>query len=232
MTEKQLISNIRGLKQIKPKQNWVLLTKNQILSGNQRQPEFTRDISFRSVFSKVFNVFFQRKLAYALATILLMAGVLSFMNLMFFNGSTEIQEQVPSSVAVIKSSVEEFKAKSQNLVDVAKNKPQDFALAVKEVKKAAESLTEAIEKEPELAKEIALDIKDNGVLLSIVSEAEVEQASETLYKTIVDQIIGDVKPDSLTDEKRAEFDKLKESYEKGDYSGSVALEKILLIINK
>ncbi len=59
MTEKELFTNLRKLRHIKPSQNWVNLTKNQIL----HLPEEKSALTFTSTFERIFFPIFKPALA-------------------------------------------------------------------------------------------------------------------------------------------------------------------------
>lgn len=72
MTEKELISQLQGLKQIKPRQDWVVLIKKQILEGEIIEPK-------TSFFSQMLSVFrFNYRPAFAVLTIAVLFGLFGF----------------------------------------------------------------------------------------------------------------------------------------------------------
>ena len=81
MQEKQLINKLKELQQIKPRKDWVLLVKNQILADEK--PAFTKGFSEAkqafNILSFLPALIYQRKLAYAFATFLfMMVGMFGF----------------------------------------------------------------------------------------------------------------------------------------------------------
>lgn len=231
MEDNNIIFKLKELKEIKPRKEWAVLLKNQIIENNATT--VNNKATYAGFLPNVFKAYFSGRLVYSLATLLLIiAGVAGFVGYGVLNvGDSQKSIASLSSVNSSKNSnVEEFKAKSQNLIDVAKNNPQDFALAIKEIKTAAKNLTEAIEKNPKLAGEVAMEVKNNGTLLSLVSETELEEASSLLYKAIDEQMIRDIENTTLTEDKKITFDEAKDLFAQGKYSD--ALEKILLIGNQ
>ena len=76
ITEKQLIDSLKQLKEIKPRKEWALLLKSQILAEKQvtvaeikTAEKPTKSIGILDIFS---SLFFQRKLAYSFAAALLL----------------------------------------------------------------------------------------------------------------------------------------------------------------
>ena len=232
MEDSKLIFKLQQLKQIKPRKEWAVLVKNQIFENNIS--DVTSKATYASLLPNIFKAYFGKRLVYSLATLLfIISGVVGFVRYGVLNVKVSQKSiaSLSSTESPLKNSdVEELKLKSQNLINVTKNKPQDFALAIKEIKTAANNLTEAIEKNPKLAGEVAMEVKNNGTLLSIVSETELEQASDALYKVIDEQMIKDLEKTTLTEDQKITFDEAKNLFEQAKYSD--ALEKILLINNK
>jgi hypothetical protein len=80
ITQKQLIEQMKMLKEIKPRKEWAVLLKSQILAEKQAETKIiaqpTNTIGIMDVIS---SVFFQRKLAYAFTAVLFMiVGVFGF----------------------------------------------------------------------------------------------------------------------------------------------------------
>lgn len=74
MTEKELIGNIRKLRQIEPRKDWVILTKRRILGEEKSLGGLISESA--NIFQKVF---FQYKLAFAsLSAILILVGIFGF----------------------------------------------------------------------------------------------------------------------------------------------------------
>ncbi len=237
MTEKELISCLQSLKQIKPRENWVFFAKNQILNPSTslgaRNNVFDNKMVRSSVLSDVFKVIFQRKLAYVLAAFLLVvSGLFGFMKYDLTNKTADladvkVTQQSHENLTAIKSSVEDFKTKSRNLSDAVKDKAQNPDLAIRQVQEAAHKLTDALQKNPELAKVIALDVNNNKTYLDIPGGNDASEVNN-VYKTIDDQLIKDIEKASLTKDQEDEFTRIKDFYANGgDYS--IVLRDILLM---
>ena len=161
MTEKQLILKLQALKQVKPNQEWAGLIKSQIFGpiSQTLKPVFKKEAAQKLNLADLIYSLFQnplkRKLAYSFAVLVFVMAGLGIVANVLQSRPGQISNNSNTQIAVVKSEVETFKAKSQNLIEIARHKPQDFALAVSEVKSAANELVQAIEKAPELAKEIA-----------------------------------------------------------------------------
>ncbi|MBX4200980.1 hypothetical protein KW786_02520 [Candidatus Parcubacteria bacterium] len=230
MEDKELIAKLQELKNIKPSNTWVLLSKQNIL-GNAKpvmQP------AYKSTFSSVMSlVMAQRKLAYALASILLVFG-----GLVGFLRYGLPQSNVPgNSVAVLsaQAALSDFKTKSQNLATVAGDKSPSSSrpLAVKQAKDAVKNLEETIKKDPEAAKSVALDVNNNKTLLNVTGEdedtAELKASENELYKTLAAQLIKDLEGETLTPGQKDQLATIKEGFNKKGADYSVTLRDILLL---
>jgi len=235
MTEKELIAKIKELRQIKPREDWVLFTKKELFKDESRR-------KWLSVFRPEVNFIFRHRPVFATLVILLvLIGVFGF-----------AQNSVPGdSLFPLKKIAEEsekFFASEKNearinlelvnrrLDDLEKiaesNQTQKLASAITEyqesVNKAAESLAGAEPKEiVEQVKQLEekeRKIKSYGV--------EIAQSSEEL-KDVLSQItereIQDLEKRSLTPEQEKLLEEIKEDYKAGKYSQ--ALEKILILSN-
>lgn len=220
MTEKELISKLQGLKQIKPRENWVVFAKSEIFSNNLIENK-------SNVFSNVLNVIFQRKFAYAFAVFLfIFAGGFGFMKY-GFPGDTKVAQQSTVVLASIKSNVESFNIKSQNLADALKDKSQNPDLAIKEVKNAANKLTDELQKNPQLAKVIALDVNNNNSLLNIPGGNDVSEVID-MCKAIVTPLIEDLKKRTLTEDQETELKRIESHFNNGG-NCTTALRDMLLM---
>lgn len=227
MTEEQLTSKLQELKQIKPRKEWVVLAKSQILGNNV----FNSKIDGNSVLLDILRLIFQRKFAYSLVAFLFVtAGLFGFMKYVLPDNKTQsvkVAQQSQENLVSIKSDIEDFKAKSKNLSEIAKLNSQDITSAVEEVKDAAKGLTDAIEKDPQLAKAVALEINNNKTYLDIPGGDGLKETSDILYKTIDNQMIEDLENTTLTESQQEALYIAKDLYNQGKYS--YALESILLL---
>ena len=80
ITQKQLIEQVKGLKEIKPRQEWVSLLKSRIIAERQTENAFQNTPAKKAGILDILPyVFFQKKTAYAFATLVfLVVGVLGF----------------------------------------------------------------------------------------------------------------------------------------------------------
>jgi hypothetical protein len=239
MNEKQLIAKIQELRQIKTRQEWVVLVKAQILGNNVAENKWEKDkarnVSILDIFR---SLIFQRRLAYSLAIIVLVIiGMFGFAqytvpgDLLFPVKKITEQSQTPLEIAI---------SRSDDLVKVAKtNKLQNLPPAIREfqasISQAAKNLTEEVDKKDSRAiKEIAFQVKkleDNKKQLETLgidlSEAQETKELNDALAPLVEREIEDLEKATLTDDQQKTLDEIKDLYKQGNYSD--ALEKVLLI---
>jgi len=230
-TQNGLINRLASLKQVKPNQEWVVLTKNQILIHTFVAPKVQK-ADYVVFWKGFFQSTFTKKLAYSMAVLLFVVSVGTFF--VFKNSFVNDQNNVAkndSSLASLQSSVASFTEKSKNLSQVAKYNPENVPTAVQEVSDAAKNLTAQIQKNPKLAKDVALEINNNKTYLDIQGsdEDDLKETSSNLYKTVVKQMIKDLEAQTLTDSQQESLDAVKSLYDDGNYTS--ALENILLLNN-
>jgi hypothetical protein len=229
-TQKQLISKLKELKQIKPTNEWVSLSKMNILGSDVSVYKEVLQPARQATFSNIFSSIFQRKLAYAFAVLLLMfvgtVGVLKYET----SNTAKVAGNLQSDAVAqntLKSNLEDFKVKSQNLATALKDNSENSTVAIKEVKDAASKLTSELQKNPELAKTIALDINNNKSLLDIPGGNDTPQVVN-IYEELDKQLIEDLKKVSKTKDQQDEFDRIEKSYNEGlDYA--TVLRDLLLM---
>jgi len=247
MTEKELIAKIKELRQIKPKKDWVVLAKAQIL-GEEKLPVEVKPQHF-SVFplNEVIaglRVIFTHKFAFATLTlILVLVGVFGFAqntlpgDLLFpikkisEQGRTFFvsnQEKPTIQLELTNKRLEELKK-------IAKaNQTQKLAPALKEFQASINQAAENIKniKEPQkITKEIVFQTKKLEE-----SKAEVEALGVVIGETgeledalsqLVTREIKDLETRTLTEEQSRILEEVKKDYEAKNYSK--ALEKILTL---
>lgn len=225
MNEQELISKLQSLKQIKPNQEWVLLTKNNILRESSVSQTLVK-ANFASTTGGVFNMIFGRRFAYVVVAFLFIvtAGVFGVTMLPHSTNNNQ------ASLVAIKGNVEEFKAKSKVLSEIAKSMSHNVPVAVKEVEDVAKEIANAIQKEPSLAKEVALEINNNKTFLNVEGEAKLQVSMDDLYKTTAENLLESYKHASLSEDGQKALHRITEAEEAGKYEGKYSnlLEDTLL----
>jgi uncharacterized membrane protein YdfJ with MMPL/SSD domain len=232
MEDKDLILKLKELKHIKPSNTWVLSVKKEILKTAKPQAL----PSYNTTFSSLSGFMMQKRFAYALASILLIVGgIVGFMKY-------GIPQNVPSnSVASLASAetdlqnkLKDFKTKSENLAIVSTDTTQttSYPTALKQAKEATKNLTQAVQKDPELVKSIALDVNNNKTVLDVAGgtkDKELKANADDLYKTIDEQMIKDLEGSTLTQDQQSELVRIKAEFNKKDADYATVLRDILFL---
>ncbi len=239
-TQKQVIEAIKELKSIKPRQEWAILLKSQILSP-EPEPQKARELPAQKIsFWQIMQtVLFQKKLAYAFAAfIFVITGMFGFAqytvpgDLLFpVKKLAEQQFQSPLVIAV---------NRSNDVLQVAKEK-KDVYPAISELKAsladAAKNLAQSIAQAgKDSIRQIAADVKkieDNKKQLQtlgidIDSTQETKDLDNALAPLVQAEIV-DLEKAILADEQKAQLALAEELY--GQQKYSEALEIILTITN-
>lgn len=239
MTEQELIYKLQSLKQINPRENWVLFTKNQILNNEYTNQPNVR-VNYASVFNGIFKMAFSRNVAYSVAVFLFImtVGIFAIMKgILPNNSSLNLGQNSTASLVAIQGNVEEFKMKSKTLSDLTNYNSENVSLAIKEVEDVAKELTGAMQKDPQLAKQVALDINNNKTYLEITGgEGDLQATLDVLYKTTVEQLIKDFDNATLTESQQKSLDRIKSllsqtsgNQEQDRYDFTDGLEDLLLL---
>ncbi|MFH0943335.1 MAG: DUF5667 domain-containing protein [Candidatus Beckwithbacteria bacterium] len=237
ITAKELIAEIKELRQIKPDQNWVFSVKNRIL-GEQKERQ--------SVLNILANLLFQPKVALAgVSTLAILFGILVLS-----------QDSLPGdSLFALKRVVERGQTLfisqdniAQNNLETANKRLGELTKIAKsnQVKKIAPALQEYQASLAEAAKNLikaAATTSDPLIIKNIVLEtqkleenrAELERIygiagldakqGENPVQLVTDWLIKDLEKRTLTDEQELLFEEAKNDYAGENYNS--ALEKIL-----
>ena len=237
ITEKQLIESLSQLKEIKPRKEWAVLLKSQILAEKQAEIKFakaaTTSIGFMDVLS---SVFFQRKMAYSFAALaFVIVGLIGFAqytvpgDLLFpVKKISEQSEAALTGQTAQRQNVLTLSNRVNDLAMVAKEGRKDsIPSAISEINAIAKTIKDNPTKDSQTIKEIASSLKT----LSDVPGADLttNQDVKDLYQTVVQSQIADLQKTTLTDEQSKTLAEVEDLYGQGKYAD--ALEKILLINN-
>ncbi len=239
ITQKQLIEQIKTLKEIKPKKEWATLLKSTLLS-NRVPSRMTGQIPVRGVsFSDIFSaIFAPRKLAYSFAVILfLIVGVFGFAtqtvpgDLLFpIRKIAEQSQAALSGQTMLRQDVAGFSNRINDLAQVAKDgRVDNIPSAIIEISNNASKLVKELKtdspKDSETIKEIAASLK---TLASVGgTDLSENQDVKNLYQAVVQNQIADLHKTTLTDEQKNVLVEIEDLYSQEKYTD--ALEKILLI---
>jgi len=248
ITQKQIIESLKQMKEIKPRQEWAILLKSQILAPKQVEIEvpvkqktilrqgYAREKSV-GILDIISSVFFQRKLAYSSALALfLIVGIFGFAqytipgDLLF--PLKEVTEQSTAALTghtTLNQDVANLNNSINNLAQVNKDGRKD-------------TIPSAISKINASASVLANNLINN----SVQDPQKLNEISQTLNKTLADipgtdltetsgvqdllqALIADYQKTTMTDDQKDTLTEAKDLYNQGKYTD--ALEKILLINN-
>lgn len=232
MTEAELIKKIKTLKEIKPRKDWVVLTKTQILGNVEVRPQLFLFPFFKPAYAGLF-------------LFLLLIGLAEFSQgalpgdpLYSLKRITERTQSVfVSKEEQPKLQLELTNKRLEELNKVAEtNQVKNLAPALSEFettkiaakKEVVNSIKNKSGKEAtKVAKDIASklnEVNENEkkvyATLNIESTGGVEQTAE---KAVVEILIKDAKNSTLTEEQKADLVKVEEYYKSGDYQEALNL---------
>jgi len=244
MNDKQLISKLQELRQIKPSQDWVVSLKREIVGG---QPGFGTQIL--TVFEVLPRMIFQSKLAYAtIACFAILFGTFTFAqntvpgDLLFSVKKMAEQSQgaLLSSANQSNYNLDIVNRRLGELADVIKeNKTNNIAPAIQEVKNGIAQTVKDISSNTNDFTSIAVKVqkiqqaKRNVETLGVVMLQESNELNDALAPLVENEIkVLTQSSDSgnLNLEQEIRLVEVKSHYKKGEYTA--ALEKILLITTK
>lgn len=234
MTEKNLIRQLKELKEIGPRKDWVLLTKRQILPEEE---------SVRHSVSNAFAIF-HWKLAFApVISVFIIIGLFGFANVtvpgdfLFPVRKAAETVQVGLSTASEKSGVHLRLANKRleelsNIVEA--NKVRSLAPTIKEFQ---DNITGAVNglsfMDSSTIQELVAEtqkMEENKQKIQSILGVQIGGETETLEKQLIAYLIADLEQRALLEEDQKLLTEAKEAFGSGDYT--LALEKLLLLSNK
>jgi hypothetical protein len=242
MIDKKLILQLKALKNLQPKQEWVVLTKEQVFGGEVEKIE--ERVEKRSVISLLFNSFvFQHKLAFSSALLFVMfIGVVAF-----------AQSSVPGdSLFALKKITEKGQAMFVPDKDMPKYELEMVTKRLNDLTKIARSdsrqgLASALSEYKATVSQAAKSITNTGDPKNIIGEVkQVEEKQEEAKSfgvqieeskdldialaQIVERELNYLESTNLSDDQLKILEEAEADYIAGSYS--VALEKLLTIEEK
>jgi len=241
MNEKQLISKIRELRQIKPRQDWVVLTKKNILGEELAYRGRASVSSLLETFWKAFRL----KLVFApVLAVFVLIGLFSFSHyslpgdfLYTFKKVIEKGQAVfVSAEEKPKYDLEMVNKRLEELNKIAEtNQVKNIAPALNEFKKTravakksvSSSLKGKSEKEAiKIAKQVApelneINVKEEKVLAALGIDSEGNEngnGNASTDKIVIELLLKDVEKSNLTEQQTDDLTKVKNYYENGDYA--------------
>ncbi|MDO8486524.1 MAG: hypothetical protein Q7S77_02410 [Candidatus Staskawiczbacteria bacterium] len=247
MQEKQLINKLKELQRISPRKDWVLLVKNQILEPKfNAQTLVIQQTQKKQSFGLLWflpALFYQRKLAYSFATLLFMiVGMFGFAQYTVPGDALfSVKKFTEQSQAALSPEIDQlnnsFKVANRRLSDltqVVENKrTQNIAPSIKEFQASvfevadnisvsnlkAVSNPEAVKKVVEMGKKVR-ELQSRGV---IIEEEGLNILELESFTKILEDLITDLENRTLTTKQEVVLDRMKELFEKGEYSEALEL---------
>jgi len=229
MTEKDLIKQLKELRVIKPNQDWVLLTKRQILPEEE------------SVQHSVLRIFavFQWKLAFApIVSVFIVIGLLGFTqktvpgDFLFTVKKMTEDAQVGLSSVAEKPAVH-LKMANKRLEDLNKiaeaNQVRSLAPAIEEIQKQLDEV-DIVDMTKEIVEETRKFEENRQKIETILGiKIDTEKYNNTLEQYTA-YLIADLENRTLSEEDRGLLSEAKDAFGAGDYA--LALEKLWVLSNK
>jgi len=234
VTEKELIGKIRELRQIKPRKDWVLLTKTQILGDVEVRPQHFLFPFFKQAYAGIFVVllliglfefsqsalpgeplYFVKGISEKAAAVFVSQEEKPKMNLELANKRLEELNQIVQNNEVKKlvPAISDFQANiSKAAESLAKTKNSDVPEIVSEIKKIKET-------KENIESSLATKFGDNEI-------RDLDSASLQLIKREIEYLEGR----TLTDSQKELLIQAQKDLEAGDFED--ALLKIYSISNQ
>jgi hypothetical protein len=237
LTQEQLERQIRKLKEIKPRAEWVILAKSQIFNETTAKEAIienpVRKISFFDIIKAIKT---QRKMAYSVATLsFVIIGLVGFAqnttpgDLLF--SVKKITEQSQASLigqTGVRKEIATLNNRINDLAQVAmQGKTSNMPSAINEVNIKASALTKTLKETPVEDVEIIKEITDSLQVLAYMPGTDLSESQDIkeLYKEVVQMQIVSFKKSTLTEEQEEILLEIEELNENEKYIE--ALEKIL-----
>ena len=256
MDDKEIIVKISLLKEIKPRQDWVILTRSRIAElesqkialASQKRPVWGI-VDFISALR-----YYLEKPAFAMPflALLVSAGLVWHMSTQSLPGDTlylvkAAVERVPFTFSSQEQKpflqIELAQKRLDDLKKIAEsnNKVKNLPSAIKEfeanVSGVSESLAQIVENQPEKALQAGREIvqlqKEKSEIEKILGTTiggQETQELEDATKLLVENELADLEKRLLTTEQQALFEAAKTAYQAGDYQ--TALETIWALVNQ
>lgn len=241
MTEKDLIKKIQKLKQIKPREEWVFLCKNQILGTEQR----TGLPVFNSQVKLIFRTLFQRQMVWQRVLVLFLITIIFALGIIYFRA-----ERDPNEIALFDTLIEIEKLTpvleqtrlsiSQTAIDLQEITEIEQALITERiVVSTIESGRIVVEEAKEIEQKIIEQEinKDKGQILAAMTNeiiglenalSEMENSFNDVYASIAEREIRNLEKILRQDQQALQelLKQAKQHFERAEYMQS------LMLINK
>ena len=238
MREQDILAKLTILKQIKPREDWVIFTKQRMFGavGGVRSgfgSAITDTVSYLS--------YLVRKPAFALAAfLLLLAGgvALQVTNQQLKDGLSQAEEEFQDTLASLELAQLRF---DELKTAVQSSDPAKLPVAIKNFQErnaqAGKDFVRLVENSPKMALQAGLKLvqlqKEKSQLERVLGTTlgtEDNQELENATKILIEQELSDLENRTLTEEQVVVFGEAKVAFEAGDYG--LALEKVWQLSNQ
>lgn len=240
MTDKNLIKQLQGLKEINPREEWVLLTKENLFKEKKKFEaiEVIKKESFISIFGKAL---FNHKPAFAFAfSVLVFVGIFGFAQGSMPGDSLFSLKKIAEKgqAAFIyggnqktKYSLEIVNKRLDDLAKIAQSSAnKNLAPAIKEYKQAALSAAKNLAQAANI-KEIAPEVKkieeSEKKIKSLGVQFDDEINLDNTMKDVVKREIDSFQSQNISEADKQALNEAISYYESGNYSD--ALERLISI---
>ncbi len=254
MEEKEILTNLACLRSIKPKEEWVLLTKNKIIReevGHMSHPfHFQFPLALLKETLLVFDYWRKPALLIPTLAFFVAVGIIGQQISHSVPGDTFYPlrsniERVQFTVSQADKSFQQIELAQKRLQDlktvVEKNKTANLIPSIKEfevsIGQVSKGLVELVENEPDKALQASREVLQlqqekeqiEQVLGTTIGE---EESGELLLatKTLVENELADLESRTLNEQQQLLFEEAKTAYQENDYA--TALEKIWMLSNQ
>ena len=249
MTEKDLIKKIQKLKQIKPRQEWVFLCKNQILGQSE-----SKDFSIISVFqnfssallnpvkycfaaispkAKLFNRVTPALIACLIIFVLITGFIFYFIEVIEEKGPIEIAQQLSieelREMGKIVLPMEELRQSvTQTAIEIENIQDPEKVLKVTEITAPIVEKGEKFINEIKKLEEAKKNTLEGQVLAVQIKETEntldhLERVVETRMAITAEILIRDLENRILTSDQQDILEQIKELFQDGKYTQALEL---------
>jgi hypothetical protein len=243
MTEQELIKKIKVLKQIRPRRDWVVLTKSQILGQEPKRSLAPFGGELFSWSLETFPRLFLRPRPVLVSLIflgILITAVFGFAQNALPGDSLYSLKRISEKSRVVfvsetnkpKAHLELANKRLEELTKIATtNQTEKLASALSEVQASVSQAAKDLKKPKKITKEIVDQTKkleeNKGKVEALgVLIGETEKLDNALSQ-LVEREIQDLEGQTLSEEKTRLLEQVKEDFEAGNFSD--ALEKIWLL---
>ena len=228
VTEADLVKKIQELKKIRPRKDWVVLTKSQILGEEPKIlffPFFKPALATITALGILFGIF-------SLAQNSLPGDILYPIKKITEKSQAVFvsEEELPKyNLEIANKRLEELNEIAQtNQVKKLAPAISEFQASVSEAAKNLVKLKKVDKKIVEEAVKIGKNTKNTEEILATkIFPEETEESLNDFYKTYAQMLIKDLEESTLAEEQKLLLEEAKEDFETSNYSQ--ALEKILIL---